>query len=126
MTNKRDFTVFEYQYRDAANFKAQGNILLAGTTSRKDHDALIQTLDSGEYFVAEQVEISVLYEILYTYSDGPTADDHAFHEFMEMRPATPNKIKTLTLWGSVTELMATFQEAKNKWDVRHSPHYYIS
>lgn len=125
MTKKRLFTVFEYQYRDAANFKAQGNILLTGTTSRNDHDQLTQSLDSGEFFVAEQVKIPALYEHLYAYSDGPTTNDHAFHEFSEMRPATPNEIKTLTPWGSVTELIAAFQEAKNKWDARRSPHCYI-
>lgn len=75
--------------------------------------------------MAEQVKIPALYKGLYAYSGGPAVDDHAFHEFSEIRPATPKEIKTMTPWGSVIKLMAAFRETKNKWDVRYSPHCHI-
>ena len=122
MASSPNYTIFEYLYRDAANYKAWGSILLTGATPTGTRKALDQCLDSGEFFVVEQVNIPTLYECLYAYSNGTTVDDHAYHEFSEMRPATHEEIKTMTPWGSVTELVAAFQDAKNKWDVRHSPH----
>lgn len=122
MARNANFTVFEYLYRDAANYKVWGSLLLTGTITSQTQDDLKQSLDGEEFFVAEQVGIPALYDGLYGYTNGPTADDHAFHEFSALRPATPEEIKTLTPWGSVTKLKEAFVAAKHKWDVRFSPH----
>lgn len=125
MASNPNHTFFEYLYRDAANFKAWGGVLLTGTASQETREELNQCLDSGVFFVAEQVSIPALYEGLYAYSNGATVDDHAYHEFSEIRLATHEEIKIMTPWGSVIQLMAAFRDAKDKWNVRLSPHCYI-
>lgn len=122
MTSKLHFTVFEYQYRDAANFKAWGSILLTGAFPQAVVKKLVLCLVDECSFVAEQVGVPALYEELYVYSDGPTDDDHAYHEFLLVRPATREEISNLTPWGDVTKLVGAFLEAKNKWDITLSPH----
>lgn len=121
-----NFTVFEYLYRDAANYKAWGSLLLEGSISPEAKNGLMQCLVSEEFFVAEQVSIPALYEGLYAYSGEPTVDDHAFHEFSEIRPATPEEVGAMTPWGSVTNLVGAFLAAKERWDVRLSSHCSLS
>ena len=71
------YTVFEYLYRDASNFKAYGSILLRGDFSRDQHNELIQSLEGGEFFIAEQVGMPPLYDLLFQFDGGPTGQDHA-------------------------------------------------
>lgn len=119
---KPPHTVFEYLYRDASNYKAYGEVLLKGSMSGDAVQKLKDCLEDFGVFVAEQVGIPVLCEELYQYSDGPTDDDHAYHEFVLCRKATPEDIDTLPLWGSTQHLLAIFQKAKEKWNVMLSPH----
>lgn len=79
------WTVFEYLYRDADNFKAFGSVLLKGRLSDDDRDAIRSRLESGEFFIAEQVGVPALYEQLYQWSAGPTESDHCWHEFVGFR-----------------------------------------
>jgi hypothetical protein len=58
------FTIFEYLYRDSSNYKVWGKLRLTGTTSPDDETALRDCLESEELFIAEQVEIPVLYREL--------------------------------------------------------------
>lgn len=119
---KADFSVFEYLYRDAANYKAWGSLLLLGKHSQDDIAALRASMESGEYFVAEQVGIPPLYEELWALSDGPTEDDHALHEFVELRGAKPEDFETLSVYGELTKLLKAFQ-AVSRWDYSLSPNY---
>jgi hypothetical protein len=119
---KPSYTVFEYLYRDASNYKAFGEILLTGSMSRASIQKLTDCFEDYCLFVAEQVRIPVLYEQLYQYSDGPTDDDHVYHEFLLCRSATPQEIDTLSSWGSTQDFLAAFQNAKGKWDLMLSPH----
>ena len=82
------FYVLEYLYRDANNFKSFGEILISGEVSEDYIEEIKAYLDSGEFFVAEQVNIPTLYSYLWEYSNGPTIADHAFHEFLTIRLAT--------------------------------------
>lgn len=118
--NDKSYCVFEYLYRDAANYKAWGSLLLSGVPSRKDIAALRACMESGEYFVAEQVGIPPLYEELWELSDGPTEDDHALHEFVELRTANKEDTETLPIFGELTTLLRAFQ-AGSKWDYSLSP-----
>jgi hypothetical protein len=77
-------------------------------------------MESGEYFVAEQVGIPPLYEELWMLSDGPTEDDHALHEFVELRSAKQKDTETLPLFGELTRLLKAFQ-AVSRWDYSLSP-----
>lgn len=114
--------VFEYLYRDASNYKAWGEVLLSGIPSQNDMMALRSSLESGEYFVAEQVGIPAVYKELWNLSGGRTSDDHALHEFVALRIATEDERKSLPLFGKLSSLIKTFQ-AVSKWDYSLSPNF---
>lgn len=86
-----EYCVFEYLYRDASNYKACGEILLSGDPSKINIETLRACLESGEYFVAEQVGIPPVYKELWDMSGGPTSDDHALHEFVTLRAASEDE-----------------------------------
>lgn len=120
LRNDKAHCVFDYLYRDAANYKVWGSLLLSGVPSQEDIEALRACMESGEYFVAEQVGIPPLYDELWALSDGPTEDDHALHEFVELRSANPEDTETLPLFGELTKLLKTFQGV-SRWDYSLSP-----
>lgn len=124
MSTKRGYSVFEYLYRDASNYKAWGSVLLHGVLSRKEVNELIQRLDGKEFFIAEQVGIPALYQELYQYSGGPTIDDHVFHTFHEIRKAGRDELRSFPLWGSADQLLSAFRAVK-VWDLTLSPHWDI-
>lgn len=118
------YCVFEYLYRDASNYKAWGEIFLSGVPSQNDIVALRACLESGEYFVAEQVGIPALYRELWELSGGPNCDDHALHEFVTLRAVSEYKRKSLQLFGDLSSLLKTFQ-AVTTWDCSLSPNFDI-
>ena len=103
------FTLFEYLYRDASNYKAYGELLLRGSISSTDSDMILSRLDSGERLEPEQLDIPLLYGALWALSSGPTADDLLFHEFVQLRAATDFEITSLPVWGSVDEFVEQFR-----------------
>ena len=117
------YSVFEYLYRDADNFKAFGQLLLFGKIADEYIGGLKTSLDYGEYFVAEQVNIPRLYSQLWKYSNGPTLADHAYHEFLSLRPATKKEVLSLNLWGETPHLLEAFRLASQQsWDCYLSVH----
>ena len=118
----KEYCVLEYLYRDASNYKAFGVVLLSGVPSQNDISALRACLESGEYFVAEQVGIPAVYKELWDLSDGPTSDDHALHEFVALRVATDDERKSLPVLGELSSLLKTFQ-AVTKWNYSLSPNF---
>ncbi len=118
----RDYCVMEYLYRDANNFKAFGQLLLAGEIIDSNIVEIKSFLDSGAYFVAEQVDIPPLYSQLWEYSNGQTIADHAYHEFIEIRSATNEETISLTEWGDIATLLSKFQHVGQDWDCRQSIH----
>lgn len=118
----KEYCVLEYLYRDASNYKAWGEILLSGIPSQSGIAALTACLESGVYFVAEQVGIPAVYKELWDLSGGRTSDDHALHEFVALRVATVNERKIFPLFGELSSLIKTFQ-AVSRWDYSLSPNY---
>jgi hypothetical protein len=118
-----EFSVFDYLYRDASNYKAWGSLLLEGSVTKEDIEVLRARLDGGEFFIAEQVGVPTLYAELWKLSNGPSDDDHVWHTFHELRPANPEDISEQH-WGRVVDLVARFKSI-SKWDERLSPHWDI-
>lgn len=115
------FSVFEYRYRDAGNWKTYGVLRIAGHAVGAKHH-LLACLDAGELFVAEQVGIPPLYEQLWAEcDDGPSDLDHAYHEFVDLRSATPGDASIPELGVSVDELLSHFDQVAGRWDVSLSP-----
>ncbi|WP_430444874.1 hypothetical protein [Sphingorhabdus contaminans] len=72
---------FNYRYRDADNYKAEGRILILGTLEDQDRGLIQSKMASEQFFVAEQVNVPSLYHKLYVYDDFPSSSDHSWHEF---------------------------------------------
>ena len=116
-----EFSVFDYLYCDASNYKEWGSLLLEGHVPAAEAEALQTYLNGGEFFIAEQVGIPPLYKELWQYSDGPTEDDHVWHTFHALRSAAPEDMAG-TPWGKVSELVARFK-AVRRWDEKLSPNW---
>lgn len=120
-------TKFEYLYRDASNYKAYGSVWLIGPLDRADLDVIVESLEGGSFFVAEQVGIPPLYETLYELSGGPNEDDHAWHTFLDIRSAPKEEIMpAATVWGTTHDLVAAFASAGQKWEPQLSPNFALS
>lgn len=114
---------FEYLYRDAANWKTHGLVLLQGPCPPALQAQIIDSLDSGLYFVAEQVKLPALQRRHNAAYGGADEDlDHAFHEFFALRPATADDFAHAELTVSVEDLARLFAMAKRQWDCRLSPY----
>lgn len=112
------YLVLEYLYRDASNYKAFGELWLIGSLSKEGRAALVDSLDSGEFFVAEQLGVPPLYEKL----GERTVDDHAWHTFVAFRGEyhLPSEV---TIWGKAIDLKAVIVAAEMKWKPQLSPNF---
>ena len=99
------FSVFEYLYRDAGNWKAWGQLLLEGAPSANDISSLTESFESGAFFIAEQLGIPPLFQQFWTQYGGPTQDDHSWHEFAGVPPATQEEVSHGTIWGTMETLI---------------------
>ena len=119
-----DNCVFEYLYRDSGNYKAYGELLLEGSLGEADIAKLRSKLESGEYFIAEQLEISTLYESLWAEcKSGPSEEyDHVWHEFSGVRAATAEDLSALKPWGSAATLLAAVIKIE-VWNLRLSQNW---
>ena len=117
----RNFSIFEYLYRDASNYKAWGTMQLKGNASKAEIEELKNTLESGEFFIAEQLGIPPLYAELWQFSNGPSIDDHVWHTFYELRPATEREIN-VQVFDTVESFISKIR-AVETWDKTLSPHW---
>lgn len=114
------FTIFEYIYRDAGNFKTTGRLLLSGQDPQAEA-AIRSCLEWGDQFVAEQIGVPALCEEHWrSVGEDPSDLDHAYHEFVGLRPAETADM-SLREWGPLTEIVARMRAAARKWDVTLSP-----
>ncbi len=111
-----EFSVFDYCYRDASDYKAWGTLLLQGACSNSDIECLRKQFDSGEFFIAEQLGIPSLYAELWELSGGPTADDHVWHTFYALRETDA------IVFGTVENLISKIKGIEN-WNETLSPHW---
>jgi hypothetical protein len=101
--------VFEYLYRDASNYKVHRTLLLKGPYSDAFRMEILSMLSAEIYFIPQQVGLSPLQSELYAYSNGPTDDDHAWHEFVGLSPATPSDVAQLAVAGTISKLVERFR-----------------
>jgi len=111
----RNFTLFEYLYRDGGNNKVHGAVLLEGKAGVEDENLFRRFLNGGEWFIAEQVGVPVLYEQLWRHSNGPTEEDHDFHEFFGFRKAGVEDVNSLENFGTVADFIKRFELISGSW-----------
>jgi hypothetical protein len=120
--SSQTYTLFEYLYRDAGNFKAHGMILLSGQISQAERGLIESKLESGEFFIAEQIGIRPLYDALYQYSGGMTDQDHVWHSSEGFRaPTGEDLIDSMDCWGTVHQFVEMFARVE-RWSLRLSAH----
>lgn len=115
------WSIFDYLYRDAGNYKSWRSVLLEGCATSADIEAVKASLDRGEFFIAEQLGIPAAYAKPEARKKTPTEDDHVWHEFSELRPAQAHE-RVGEPWGTVAELVTRFRSVTH-WDERLSPHW---
>lgn len=118
------YSVFEYLYRDAGNFKAWGELLLEGALTDAEVARLTARFGEGELFVAEQIGVPALYEKLWRQCQCDPSDelDHVWHEFSEIRVATAEDLVRLKPWGTAAALLASVEKV-DAWDLTRSPNW---
>jgi hypothetical protein len=114
---------FEYRYRDAGNFKANGRLLLKGKLSESERGEIIARLEDSEFFIAEQVGIPTLYDGLYAINGGPNDDDHCWHEFVGFCDIG-RETGGAQASGNVEDLLSAFRSVE-EWNLSLSPHFSI-
>lgn len=119
----KDFSVFEYCYRDASNYKSWGFLLLKGAASHADIEDLKRHFESGDYFIAEQLGIPALYAELWAFSGGPTIEDHVWHTFSALRPAGAEDMQA-PVFDTVENFLQRVK-AVQVWNATLSPHWGI-
>ena len=116
-----DFSVFEYCYRDASNYKAYGQLLLKGLVSIAHIQTMQTHFESGKFFIAEQLGIPALYGELWAQSNGPTEDDHVWHTFHGRRPVSADDIAA-NVFDTLDNLISKIG-AVGTWNKTLSPHW---
>ena len=106
----KNFSVVEYQYRDASNYKSYGQILIEGKFFKKDINQIHSCMyDHGEYFIPEEIGIPPLQNLLWEKTNGPNDDDHEWHSIECIRDAKQDEM-TLPIWGTKQFLIECFLE----------------
>jgi hypothetical protein len=119
------WTLFNYLYRDVGNYKAFGCIALEGALLYSDRNAIVAKFEGGDLFVAEQIGVPVLYEQLYRWTNGPTMDDHCWHEFDGFEEIETTALPhDAAVWGRTADFVTKIVSVMS-WRGELSPHYHI-
>jgi hypothetical protein len=71
---------FVYLYRDGSNYKRWGTVVFRGEAEPALIARVVAALADGDFFIAHQVRVAALF-----FDDAVAdADDHCFHEFVEV------------------------------------------
>ena len=110
----KKYSIFEYQYRDASNYKSYGEILVEGKFLKKDINLIHSCMyDFGEYFIPEEIGIPPLQYKIWEKCKGRNNDDHEWHSILCIREAKQDEMQ-LPLWGTKKILIESFTKNWNK------------
>jgi hypothetical protein len=123
LEHKSSQFVFEYRYRDAANYKVEGRVLLLGEITASERSAVEAKMESGQFFIAEQIGIPSLANALFEFGGGPTMEDHAWHEFVGFQEQTFDfqNIENDAIIGA-RQLLDAFLAVED-WNPKLSPNF---
>src|SRR3546814_11123662 len=110
MARAGDYSIFEYLYRDAGNYKTHDRVLLAGRATSADEAAIRASLDDV-CFVTEQVGLAPLQPPHLLDCGSEVGElDHGFHEFAPIHPAQAGAAHGEAARMTVGELVERFRE----------------
>jgi len=107
---------FEYLYRDGANYKNWGEVILKPTEGLDliDADSQIRrALIDGEHFVAEQANIPTLYFLKWDQSI-----DHGWHEYSCVSWTAADTTITATIAELIEELVTSQNQYRSVTQIR--------
>ena len=111
-------TRMEYLYRDASNYKSPNQVIVAGTITEEQKEAILQTLEDGTYFIPEQVGLDLYRGWDITEDDHPFCELDIEKDFYETEEAADDENFT------VDNLVAAFLSTGGKWDAdEYAPDY---
>lgn len=109
-------TRINYLYRDADNYKQQNSEVIPGHFSEAQKHAIIESLESGDYFVPSAVGFE---EVRFdTFGDA----DHAFFELNIYGFEETDDAPTVDM--TPDEVVAAFERCSGKWYELASKRYY--
>lgn len=101
-------TKIEYLYRDADNYKVYNSCIIRGSLTQEQREAILDCLDSGEFFIPKAVGLPSC-----RFEDVTEAD----HDWFEMgREAFEETALEPTVEVTAGELVAAFQRCRDHWD----------
>lgn len=100
-------TKIEFLYRDASNYKMQTTVVVRGAMTEQGVREIMDSLDSGTYFIPSQVGLDGE-----RFSDE-TEDDHPWFELYETSFSLTANTPTSEL--SFEELVEKFKAAADNW-----------
>ena len=101
-------TRISYRYRDASNYKQHNEVVVPGTFTPDQIEAIIGCLDAGEYFIPVQIGFPEE-----RFGDM-TEDDHCWFELC--RGDFEGTDAEASIDMTPDEVVAKFLEAKGNWD----------
>lgn len=122
LESSSNYSIFKYLYRDAANWKTWGELLLRGTLTAADIERIESRLEGGEFFIPEQIGMKPLPNVLFAPVSIISQNDHVWHEFVAVRVATDEEISRLTVWGTTATLLELFDSVSD-WKIECSQRY---
>lgn len=110
MGRDSEYSVFEYLYRDAGNYKTHACVLLRGRALDEDLATIRLALDDGT-FIPARVGLPSLHEQHWRDCGSGFDDDldHPLHEFDGLRVARPDDIGELVATSTVAQLAERFR-----------------
>lgn len=112
-------TLFEWQYRDASNYKTSRTTVLKGELSEAERQEIHACLFEGTFFIPGQIGLADLqnsFQGCTSYWD-PDAD-HIFHEINGLEPTDLPATDDMT----AMDLLAAFRKAaQDGWDQEYTP-----
>lgn len=116
------YCVFEYRYRDAANYKIHEDILLYGALWPNDVEVIERSVGEDGFFIPEQVGLASLQCRFAALGPVPDTDDHVWHEFIALRSANEDDCARLSPTMFKIELINAFHGI-SVWCESQSPIY---
>ena len=122
MARSPHYSILEYVYRDAANWKIWGRILLHGSITTADLRRIEAKLEGGAFVIPEQIGIDPLTSAHFSSARGISQNDHLWHEFATARAATTEEVPCLSVWGTTAVLLELI-DGVGDWNLKSSQHY---
>lgn len=115
------WTLFNYLYRDAGNFKIRGTLALCGQISDDEKCRIELAFESGEFFIAEQIGVPPLQKLLQDGFGGRNSTDHCWHSFegWEVVETCPTGVSQL---GGVRQFVERITSVE-RWNEDLSPEF---